>query len=571
MGNTIKIAIIGNCTTDYLGMALQSAAGVYNLQAEIYNGPYNQYMQEVLNRESGLYRFAPELVILWLEGKGLFPQWFDFNLLLEGKDKKTEWIREAAEAVVSPVEHILAGSGAKVIINNFRIPCHTPLGILDNRKYPGLKAMIGLLNSAVEEWASERDRVFVFDYNSVCAAYGMDKAEDKKLYYAAKSPVSIPFANVMALEYMRYILPMKSKNKKCLVLDLDNTLWGGVAAEDGMEGIALDINGPGRCYYDFQAEIRNLYSKGILLAVNSKNNEKDALEIIENHPHMLLRKDHFSILKINWRDKVSNLREIARELNIGTDSMVFFDDNPAEREYVKSNLPEVKVVQVPEDAAKFAETLQKLPDFELLDITEDDLKRNRMYRDNIKRKEESYHFSNAEDFIKSLETEITIAPANALSIPRISQLTLKTNQFNMTTKRYQTGEIAGMADSDEYLVASCSVRDRFGDSGISGVCIVKLQGSSAVIDTFLLSCRVLGRNIEFAFLEAIVEMLRGKNRSTIFARFVRTGKNSAFEGFYSESGFSADSSDGNETYFSLGGESRIKTHDYIKVSIKSGG
>ena len=568
MKDSIKIAVLGNCTTEYIGKGLQDASSGYDIAAEVYNAPYNQYVQEVLSLDSGLYRSNPELVILWLEGRVLFPEWYDVNLLLEEKEKKIQRISSIMQSVVSLAEVIHSRCSAKILIHNFKVPCFSPLGILDNKLNPGLKAMIAMLNTQLEEWACDKDGIYIFDYNNACAQYGMGRAMDKKIYYATKSPVSFPFIRVMAAEYMRYILPIKSRNKKCLVLDLDNTLWGGIAGEDGLQGVVLDITGPGRAFYDFQQEVLNLYNKGILLAVNSKNNSEDALEIIEKHPHMLLRKKYFSVLKINWNDKAANLNEIAKELGIGLESIVFIDDNPVEREFVKSMLPEVTVVEMPEDTARYAETLERLPEFELLSITEDDRRRNEMYQANIERQEIQKNLSSTEEYLSGLELEISVEAANSFTIPRISQLSLKTNQFNMTTKRYQTGDIQKMAASEDYMVVSCSVKDKFGDSGIAGVCIAKLYSAEATIDTFLLSCRVLGLGIEYAFLNTVIETLHEKGVSTIYAKYVKTDKNSANEDFYRNAGFSADSADLSGMSYILNPGESVKRHNYIKVILK---
>jgi FkbH-like protein len=285
-------------------------------------------------------------------------------------------------------------------------------------------------------------------------------------------------------------------------LDLDNTLWGGIAGEDGISGIVLDLSGPGRSFYDFQRELLHLYEKGIILAINSKNNPEDAMEIIENHPHMLLRKNFFAGMKINWQDKSENMIEIAKELNIGLDSLVFFDDNPLERELVGGMLPQVKIIHVPKDTGRYAESLKKVVDFEVLHLTADDLKRNEMYLANKKRSEEEKSFSSKEDFLAGLKSKLILKEADEFTIPRIAQLISKTNQFNMTTKRHTQEDIKSMSYSKDYMVFCASVTDKFGDNGIVGVCIVKLSGEEAYIDTFLLSCRVLSRNIEYCLVSA---------------------------------------------------------------------
>lgn len=567
MEKTINIALLGNCTTDYIAQAVKNECEKYHILANVYNSPYNQYTQEILNKDSRLYHSKPDIVILFLEGMLLFSEWYEFNTLLEGQDKKESMIGLTFDSLTSNIDNICSNINTRVIINNFKTPYHSPLGILDGKYYPGLKDMIALLNLKLSEWASSKENVYVFDYCGISAQYGNSNAEDPKMYYIAKNTTSFSFNTVLAKEYMRYILPLNFMTKKCLVLDLDNTLWGGVAGEDGISGIKLDISGPGRSFYDFQKEILNLYNKGIILAVNSKNNLEDAMAIFENHPHMLLKKHHFSSMKINWQNKAENIKEISKELNIGIDSMVFFDDNPVERDLVKSMLPDVTVVEVPLDTSKYAITLRSLVEFEFLKITDEDIKRNNMYAENQKRIEAQKQFANIEDYLSSLQTKIIIEYAKDFTIPRIAQLTQKTNQFNMTTKRYSQTDIENMVKSDNYLVFSCQVLDKFGDNGITGVCITKTENDCAYIDTFLLSCRVLGRNIEYSFINRIVSILREKGINTVYASYIRTEKNKANSNFYEQAGFSLCSTEENEIVYSLGTGNKLKDIEYVDVVI----
>lgn len=569
-GEALHIAILGNCTTDYLERALQAECDKNRIHAVLYNGPFNQYHQEILNPDSQYHRFEPDISILWLEGAVLFPEWYDFSTLVRDKASKLSQVQEIVDAIAGLAEQIHKTSHTTILMNNFAVPYHSPLGILDGKYYPGLKDMITLLNQKLHEWSAERDDVFICDYNGLLARQGAVAAEDPKLYYLAKVPVSLPFTNIMAAEYMRYIMPHEYRNKKCLVLDLDNTLWGGVVGEDGISGIRLDIAGSGRSFYDFQREIRNLYEKGILLAINSKNNPEDALEAIEGHPHMLLRKYHFASMKINWQNKADNMVEIARDLNIGLDSLVFFDDNPVERELIRTLLPMVTVIDVPADTGRYAATLRDTVFFEMLKLTREDMKRNSMYEENRKRLEFQQRFTNQDEYLLSLETKIYLDYANAYSIPRIAQLTQKTNQFNMTTKRYSQADIEEMLQTGRYLIFSCRVADRFSDSGIVGVCCVAVENQQAVIDTYLLSCRVLGRNVEFAFLAGVVSLLREKGISRIGARFIRTEKNRANTDFYSKAGFRLDSSQEDSTQFVLDSGENVKKVDGIETIIGEG-
>ena len=567
ISNQIHIALLGNCTTNYISNALKEICSQYGILAEIYNAPFNQYTQEALSPNSGLNLSDPELIILFLEGKYLFPDWFDMKAILSDKEHKLQLIQDTFDSIESLVDSIHSTRNVKIIINNFHVPYHTPLGILDNKNCLGLKRMLNTLNLKLEEWAISKDYLHIFDYNGFCSHVGRRSIEDEKLSYSTKSPISISSTKEIVKEYMRFILPLKSKNKKCLVLDLDNTLWGGIAGEDGIAGIKLDIDGPSKTFYDFQQEILNLYHRGILLAVNSKNNFEDAIEIIENHPHMLLRKSCFSSLKINWKDKVTNLREIAKELNIGIDSLVFFDDNPVEREYVKLALPEVTVVEVPKDSCRYVQVLKAIVEFEQLNITSEDTKRNRMVEENKKRLELFSKLNDLEDYLTSLQTKVIVEFANEFNIPRLAQLTQKTNQFNMTTSRYQSEEIENMIKTGNFLVFFCSVSDRFGDSGTIGVCIVRLDSAAAFIDTFLLSCRVLGRNVEYAFLNAVTEILKKKGIQKISSKYIQTAKSKANQDFYRNAGFDQHCTSDQETEFLLTEFKNLRNINYIDTSI----
>jgi FkbH-like protein len=563
----INIAILSNFTSEYIAIEIKEECLIYDINAVIYNAPYSQYMQEALNKNSGLYTNNPDLIFIMLEGTILLHEWYDFNSIQNEDEKKKLLINSAYESLIFLFEKIHSNCDAMIIVNNLKVPYYTPMGILDNKKGLGLKRMITGLNQNLEDFAKLNDYLYVFDYNGLCSNFGISKAENRKMYYLNKNILASPFMKVLAAEYMRYVIPFKSLARKCLILDLDNTLWGGVAGEDGISGIKLDIEGIGRSFYDFQNEIINLYNKGIILAINSKNNFNDAFEIIEKHPYMLLRSDHFSSIKINWQDKAQNIKDISKELNIGIDSMVFFDDSPFERDYVKSILPELKVVEVPPDPSKYIDKLRAIPDFEILSLTSEDFKRNKLYEINKQRTEFRSLFSDLEDFLFGLETVITIENANKFNIPRIAQLTQKTNQFNMTNKRYHIQDIEEMFHSSEFLVLSCSVTDKFGETGVVGVCVIKMDNDTANIDTFLLSCRVLGRNIEYAFLEAVIEILRTKGFSKICSCFIKTEKNEFNKDFYLKAGFETDYKSDGESYFALSADKEVKSIDYINVLI----
>lgn len=567
-----RIALLGNFTTEYIGMALREECTRAGICPDIYNAPYNQYIQQIMDPESGFYAFMPDLSIILLDSRILFAKEF---LLPEDTGSSGEGGKISPEDTIGSLVDLLRTirrySRTKIIVNNFHVPYHVPLGILDNRLENGLKRRIAQTNLELERVALDMEDVYVFDFDGFYSLIGQNDMQDTKMQYLAGCAMSLTASKRLAGEYMRYILPILSMNKKCLVLDLDNTLWGGIAAEDGLDGVSLDVTGKGRCYYDFQQEVLNLYQKGIFIAAASKNNPEDALEIINKHPHMLLREKHFAAMRINWTDKATNLKEIAAELNIGTDSLVFFDDNPVERELVKNILPEVTVVDVPEDAAGYCDTLRNLPLFESLQITEEDRRRNEMAAQNRERTQYLMQAGNLEDYLAGLATVIEVAPANDFMLPRVSQMTLKTNQFNMTTRRYLLSQLKQMIKEGDQCILCCSVTDRFGDNGIAGCCIAKLEGSTAWLDTFLLSCRVLGRKVEYAFLGEAVRYLREKkNIKKICAEYIPTLKNRANDGFYMTAGFKPVTSDDKHTVFELDPDQEIPQIKHIQIRTGGG-
>ncbi len=388
----------------------------------------------------------------------------------------------------------------------------------------------------------EREDIFIYDLKNLFFKYGKYNVVDDKLRYIGNIVVKPEYLPKLAHELMAYVKAKFSKNRKCIALDLDNTLWGGIVGEDGFEGIALDTKAPGNAYLEFQKSLLELNKRGIILAIASRNNYEDAIKVVREHPYMQLREDNFASIQIDWSDKVAQIKKIAEEVNIGLDSIVFFDDDALNRELVRQALPEVLVADMPKDPALYLRALKEINDFETLQslrgiFTEEDLKRSEMYVAQRKANELKSQFSNMEDFLKSLEMKINIEKANDFTIPRIAQLTQKTNQFNLTTKRYAESDIRNFAKNQDFEVFSVDVKDKFGDHGIVGAFIAKNEGSKIVVDTFLLSCRVIGRNIENRMVEFIKEKAKERGASEIVGQYIPTPKNSICKDVYKNCGF----------------------------------
>lgn len=322
-----------------------------------------------------------------------------------------------------------------------------------------------------------------------------------------------------------------SNQKKCIVLDLDNTLWGGVAGEDGKDGIALAMDERGSAYMAFQQALRDLHDRGIILAINSHNNENDALDIIDTHPNMILKRPHFAAMRLNWDDKAENLRALAKELNIGLDSMVFLDDSPVQRELVKATLPEVEVPEMPTDPSLYTQLLLSLPYFETETITDEDKMRGNFYVTERLRLEAQKRYQSRDAFLESLGLSLEVQQDDTPSIARIAQLTEKTNQFNTNKRPYTEEEMGALMNDPRYAVFHARATDRFGDHGIIAVAIVEKAEAEWHVRTMLMSCRVFDRGIEQAFAHAIAAAARAEGASSVVFDFTPTEKNTPAQTF----------------------------------------
>jgi FkbH-like protein len=360
---------------------------------------------------------------------------------------------------------------------------------------------------------------------------------DEHKWLTVRLPIKADCLMYLAQEWLRFIHPLAGKVCKALVMDLDNTLWGGVIGEDGLAGIQVGLDYPGAAYAAVQRVILDLYQRGIILAVCSKNNPADAMEALEHHPEMLLRPHHFASMRINWQDKAQNLREIAAELNIGIEALAFLDDNPAERHWVRSELPEVTVIDLPNDPMDYSQALRDAPVFERLSLSAEDRERGRYYAEQRQRTELESSAVSLEDFYRSLQMEVEIASVTPQTLNRTAQLTQKTNQFNLTTRRYTEQQLTEMTASPEWQVRSLRVRDRFGDNGLVGVAITHCIGEVCEIDTLLLSCRVIGRTVETALLANLAQEARNQGMLSLQGWYLPTKKNVPAKDVYRSHGF----------------------------------
>lgn len=429
-----------------------------------------------------------------------------------------------------------------------------------------LRSAIEQYNAALFEAEKIHANLKVIDYSEFTRNYPIIDLLDWKFYFISQMGINPKLTKDFQIWWNRKMDSIALKRKKCIVLDIDNTLWGGVLGEDGISGIKIGGDYPGKAFAFFQKSLLQLSKSGVILTICSKNNEADVLEAWEKNPFMALKKEHFAAYRINWTDKATNIKELADELNIGLDSFVFIDDNPTERELIKQMLPMVSVPEFPTQPYELPIFFKQLVGayFKVYSITDEDKKKTEQYKANAARAQAQHSFADFGAFLESLDIQITIETANEFNIPRIAQMTQKTNQFNLTTMRYTDSDIKGFL-ADGWKIWCISVADRFGDNGITG-CIM-VNGDS--IDTFLLSCRILGKGIEFAFIKRILAFLKEDGIDTVKATYFPTAKNAQVADFYDRCGFDLVSENNNEKSYQINlKNANLDIEQYYHINLK---
>ena len=556
----INVGILASFSLNGLEETLRVKSAQKGIDCRIYVGDYNQYNQEIFKSNSRLFQFNPQLTFLILDIRHILGELYFLPYSISASERK-EFVETKVDEIKKLVETFLDNSNSKLVITNFQIPVYSPYGINEQKEDFGMKQLVYEINNKIRHELKDQSLVFIYDFNEFVMKFGEYNVFNYQDYFFGDIKISIDYIPKFADELLGYVNAVMGITKKCIVLDLDNTLWGGIIGEDGFDNIKLGDDPIGRSFVEFQKRLLALNQRGIILAINSKNNFDDAIEVIRKHPNMILREDNFACMKINWNDKVVNLQEISQELNIGLDSFVFFDDDQINQEYVRSSLQDVLVVDLPKDSSQFSQIVTEMKEFDVVKITEEDVKRNDMYLGQKKRKELENEISDFKEFLKQMNIEVNIQNADSFSIPRISQLTLKTNQFNLTTRRYQEEEISAFASSKDRIVECAQVSDKFGDNGITGVYIVKKESNEEwIIDTFLLSCRIIGRGVEETMLSQIIEKAKSLGVKRIKGEFISTSKNKPAENFYNSYGFKKIGD-----YWIFDTNQKIETPDHIKL------
>lgn len=534
----IKIAILSSFTINGLEEAIRVKCAESDITCMTYICGYGQYNQDILNQSSNLYEFSPDITFMIIDTRTVLSDLFYTPYAMPANDRRN-YIDKRVMDFTNLIWTFKKRTDSKLVFTNCSIPTYSPYGICEVKSEYGLREMVYDFNARLSDAFRNDPQVFLFDFNSFVSKYGEVNVLDYRQMLVGDIKVSLSYIPHLAEELMGYVKANLGVNRKCVVLDLDNTLWGGIIGEDGFDRIELSLKPPGMAFMEFQRVLLALHQRGIILAINSRNSEDDALRVIREHPYMVLREDNFAAMKINWSDKISNMRAIAEELNIGLESIVYFDDDPINRELMSKTLPQILTVNLPDDPSLYASTLMRINDFNTLAITVEDISRGQMYRQEQRRIGLKKYASSLEDYLRQLEIRVMMKKADDFTIPRIAQLTLKTNQFNLTTRRYQEEDIRTFAKDQTKLIGCAQTRDKFGDNGITGVYIVnrKDSGKEWLIDTFLLSCRVLGRGIEDAMLRYIVGKAREEGAVKVTAEYIPTKKNKPCEQLLPNFGF----------------------------------
>lgn len=535
----VRVGVVRNFTVEPVLPVLAAEMAREGMHPEFYVGDFDTIAADALDPSGPLARFDANVIVVaqWLEG--LSPLLTERFASLAAADVKTE-----VDRVVSYTRDMLTGirryTAAPVLLNNFPLPPRRALGILDAQRDDSQTEAILAVNRGLRGIGREVANVFIVDYLSLFAGVGSAEGFDARNWVHRRSPIGRRALVPVGQEYGKYLRALRSRTRKCVIVDCDNTLWGGIVGEDGINGIQIGDSHPGSRHSALQRELINLYDRGVLIALCSKNNEADVLDVLRKHPGMVLRETHVAAHRINWEDKASNIRAIARELNIGLDSLVFVDDSPFECGLVREQLPEVAVVQVKPDDTDFGSQLARHGYFDALVASREDSLRTAHFKAEAERRELQSSAGSLDEYLASLGMVAEVGAAHDEVIPRIAQLTQKTNQFNLTTRRYTEADIRAFADSAAGDVIYLSVRDKVADLGIVGVAIMKSEGGVAEVDSFLMSCRALGRGVELVMLDALRRRAEERGASLMRGSYIPTAKNAQVAHFYESAGFTPE-------------------------------
>lgn len=555
-GEYYPVGIISNITLNQLKEIFEYTLRYEGINASCTIGNYDNIVQDSVEFKN--YKLV---IIFW-----------ELANIIDGLQYKADLFDEKTlESLIDKVKRELSfvfnnlKDTSRVIINSFSSLVFNSSN-LEKNKFD--KIADSLNNYLI---ANKPANFTIIEIDKVISQLSVEKSTDMRYYYSSKALYSIDFYTSWSNFVLPLVRSLNGKAKKALIFDCDNTLWKGVLGEEGFNNILLSANQRGGApYEEVQSLAKRLSEEGIIIGLCSKNNPEDVDEVILKHSKMTLRDDDLTIKLVNWTDKVSNLESIARSLNIGKESIVFVDDSDFEINFVNKTLPEITTIQVPEKISEYPKVIREnLGLFYNASKTAEDLKRVKMYKEQVKREESKLGFENLESYIRSLNIKLEIFVDEPTTVPRMSQMTQKTNQFNLTTKRYTEADIQKFVDSPDYSVISIGVSDKYGDNGITGLALIKIDSGEAEIDTFLMSCRIIGRNIEKYFFDYLINFLKEKGVKKINASYLNTLKNNQVRNFYDDLGFVLIQEENKNKHYTIE-ISNYKPHLINYMQIKNG-
>ncbi len=533
-----KIAVLGGSTTHDIVKILELFLLHYGMEPVFYESEYARYWQDAMFENEELEQFGPDVVYIHTSSRNIL----EYPTLADSEEEIDALLLKNFEHFQVMWDKLRETYRCPIIQNNFEPPFYRLLGNKEASDLHGRISFLNRLNELFYRYARENRNFYINDLNYLASCYGLDKWGDPFYWHMYKYALCLPAIPSLSFNIANIIKSIYGKNKKALVLDLDNTLWGGIVGDDGVENLEIgQETSMGQVYAEFQAYVKQQKDIGVMLNVSSKNEEENALAGL-NHPDGVLKPEDFVLIKANWEPKSRNVAEIASGLNIMQDSLVFVDDNPAEREIIRTQLDGVAVPEIgsPE---QYIRILDRSGFFEVTNLSEDDKKRSDMYKANLERQKEQAQFGDYREYLKSLEMVGTIKAFEPMYMARIAQLTNKSNQFNLTTRRYTQAEIEKTAADDRYITLYGRLADKFGDNGVVSVVIAKKDGDVLHVELWLMSCRVLKRDMEFAMMDTLVSEAKKAGCKEIKGYYYPTAKNKMVEKFYEWQGFVQEKQD----------------------------
>ena len=527
-----RLGIVSNATSYFLAPALEATAARYGFALQCVEANFGQVMQEALSPDSTINRAQVDAVLIAVDHRGL---------PLQPSPGDASTARQSVDAALTQLATVRAGlhqhGKTLCIVQNLPRPVDALFGSFDARLPGCMRTLIDDFNrGVVESLVGTQDALF--DVAQLAETVGLADWFNPTLWNMAKLPFSNNFIPLYAEHVCRIIAALRGRSRRCLILDLDNTLWGGVIGDDGLEGIVIGQGDPtGEAFLDVQRTVLALRARGVVLAVSSKNADEIARTPFRDHREMLLREEHVAVFQANWNDKASNIAAIATELSLGLDAMVFLDDNPVERALVRRMLPQVAVPELPTDPALYARTLLAAGYFEAIGFSEEDRRRAAFYQENARRVAMQSDARDLDAYLASLDMHMQVQPFDAANRTRIAQLIAKSNQFNLTTRRYSEAEVAAIEHDSDCIALQIRLSDCFGDNGMISVIICRRREADWEIDTWLMSCRVLGRKVEQAVLEVLCEQASNRGIRRLMGTYRPTERNGLVKDHYANLGF----------------------------------